>query len=123
MFSWIPILGPIIDGIVSIFSKWQDTALGKYKVDGTVDVEAIKASTQITRDFRDDIGVRITRDIIMFPVAIWIGFISWNNIVCFYYPNLVWTVARYPAGSGLEFLPYAVLTFLFGVTAMRTLRR
>lgn len=121
MFGWIPIVGPIIDGIVSIFSKWQDTSLGKYRVDGTVDVEAMKTSAQIISDTRDDIGIRLTRDIIMFPIALWVGFVSWNNIVVYKYPYLVWTVAKYP--PGLEFLPYTVFTFLFGVTAMKIWKR
>lgn len=123
MFGWIPIVGPIIDGIVSIFAKWQDTSLGKYQVDGTVDVEAIKASAQIISDTKNDIGIRLARDLIMFPVALWMGFVTWNNIILFKFPSLVWTVARYPKDSGLEYLPYAVLSFLFGVTAMKTLRR
>jgi hypothetical protein len=120
MFGWIPILGPIIDGIVSIFTKFQDTSIGKYKVDGTVDVEAIKASTQITEDFKDDVGVRLARDIIMFPVAIWTLIISWDNIVRANWPDLYLEVKAYP--PSVEYLPYAVITFLFGVTAMKIWR-
>lgn len=118
---WIPIIGPIIQGIVSVFTKVEDTSLGKYKADVDLDTSAIKGSTTITTAFHDDIGVRLTRDIIIFPVGVWMGFVTWNNIVVYKYPDLVWTVAAYP--PSLANLPYAVMVFLFGMTAMQIWRR
>lgn len=116
MLGWLPIVGPIIDGIVSIFSKYQDTALGKYKVDGTVDVEAIKASSELAEQTSTDIGVRLARDLIMFPVAFWTAVVSWDNLVVYVFPSWFWKVAPYP--TSLSYLPYAVIVFLFGSTAM-----
>ena len=116
MFGWLPIIGPIIDGIVSIFTKYQDTELGKYTVDGKVDVEAMEASSQIITTTNTDIGVRLTRDLIMFPVAVWTAIISWDNIVVYAFPSVFLKVAPYP--PSLAYLPYAVITFLFGATAM-----
>lgn len=116
MFGWLPIIGPIIDGIVSIFSKFQDTELGKYQVDGTVDVEAMKAANDLAIVTNTDIAVRIARDIIMFPVALWTALISWDSMVVYLHPTWFLRVAPYP--PSLAYLPYAVITFLFGATAM-----
>lgn len=116
MFGWIPLIGPIIDGIVSIFSKWQDTQLGKYKVNGEVDVQAMKASEGIIAATKDDIGVRISRDLMIFPVSVWTSIISWDTIVAIRYPTLMFHVAPYP--SSLEYLPYAVVTFLLGAVGL-----
>lgn len=116
MFGWIPIIGPIIDGIVSIFSKYQDTELGKYTIDGKVDVEAMEASTQIAIALNNDVGIRLARDLIMFPVALWTALISWDNIIKNIQPDWFIRVEAYP--TSVEYLPYAVITFLFGATAM-----
>lgn len=116
MFAWLPIVGPIIDGIVSIFTKYQDTQLAKYTVDGQIDVAAMTAGNQLTLAAQTDIGVRLCRDLIMFPVGVWTAIISWDNIIRPTWPQLYLPVLPYP--PVLEFLPYAVIAFLFGTTAM-----
>jgi hypothetical protein len=121
MFGWIPIIGPIIDGIVRIFSKWQDTVLGKYTVDGKVDVVAMAASEGIIAATRDDIGVRLARDLMIFPVCVWTTLISWDTIVAIRYPGYMFHVAPYP--PALEYLPYAVVTFLLGAVGITTWKR
>lgn len=123
MLSWLPIVGPIIEGIVSIFTKASDTALGKYKEDTVRIKTETEASTQTLVTFKDDIGVRLSRDLIMFPVAAWTALTTWDTIVEHHYPNLVFVTGAFKQGSGLEFLPYAVLTFLFGTIAMNAYRR
>lgn len=121
MLGWLPIVGPIIDGIVSIFSKAMDTKAILYRVDGSVDIEGMKATAALAAATKDDIGVRLCRDMIMFPIAVWMGFVTWDNIVLHKYPDLVWTVERYP--PGLEYLPYAVIAFLFGSAGLIAWKR
>ncbi len=117
----IPILGPLFQMISGMFGKWQDTVLGKYTVDGKVNVEGMKVSEQIIHDTSDDIGVRLTRDIIIFPVAIWTALISYDTIVVHDHANWIFlTVEKYP--PTLEYLPYAVITFLLGWTATKVFR-
>lgn len=123
MFGWIPIIGPIIDGIVSIFGKFEDTQLGKLKIDGDVAITQVNASRDTLRDFKDDIGVRLARDIILFPTSVWTGLIVWDKIVAIRFPDLVWSVSPLSTETGLAMLPYAVLTFLFGAVAMRIWKR
>lgn len=122
MFGWIPIIGPIIDGLFSVFRSFQKGQRVKTVADAAVDIAAMKYSTDLTEAFKDDIGVRLARDLIMFPVAIWTSLISWDTIVA---ENLghdwQFHIARYP--DTLAFLPYAVLTFLFGSTAMTIYKR
>ena len=121
MLGWIPIIGPIIQGLFGMFNKLQDVTITKIQEGAKVDVEGIKASTQIIHDTQDDIGVRLTRDIIMFPVAIWTALISYDTIVVHDHPNWVFlTVEKYP--PTLEYLPYAVITFLLGWTATKVFR-
>ena len=117
MLSWIPVLGPIIQGIVSIFSKVQDKEIVKYKVDGTVDIEAMRASASTIHDLKDDIGVRLSRDLIMFPGSVWCSLYLWDKIVAHHYPTLVWNVAS--LDGPLAILPMALLTFFFGLAALR----
>lgn len=121
MFSWIPIIGPIIDGIVHIFSKYQDTVLGKYKVDGTVDVEAMKASANIIQSTKDDICLRLLRDALCLPVVVWTMIIGWDTIVVRHHPEWVWIVEKYPAS--VEYLPYAVIMFLLGNIGINAWKR
>lgn len=116
MLGWIPVIGPIIQGIVGIFGKWQDTVLGKYTIDGKVDVAAMQASEGIIATTRDDIGVRLARDLLLFPVIIWTDLIVWDKIVVIEHPNLVFSVADLP--SSIAYLPYAVITFLLGAVGM-----
>jgi len=121
MFGWIPVIGPIIDGIVHIFNKYEDTQLGKYKVDGTVDVAGMKASADIIASTKDDIGVRLARDLLLFPVIIWTDLIVWDKIVAIHYPHLVYGVALLP--DAISYLPYAAVTFLLGNVGLIAWRR
>lgn len=121
MLGWIPFIGPVIDGIVSIFSKWQDTTLGKYQVDGQVDSQVIQSSTQITLASMTLIPVRIARDMIMFPGSAWCGLYTWDKIVAHHYPELVFDVA--PLDGPMAVLPMALLTFFFGITALGIFRK
>lgn len=108
MLSWIPLVGPIIDGIVSIFSKFKDTQLGMR----TAEVQEAQVSAQIIQTNSSNIGLRIIIDMICFPVAAWTMFISWDTIVAKRFPELMWHTANYP--TSVSYLPYAVLTFLLG---------
>lgn len=121
LLGWLPIVGPIIDGIVSIFNKRQDVSLAKYKVDGQVDTQILQSSTQVTLASQDYISVRIARDIIMYPGSIWCGLYLWDKIVAHKYPWLVWDVA--PLDGPLALLPMALLTFFFGMAAMGIWRK
>lgn len=121
MFSWIPVLGPIIQGLTTVFIKSKDTELEKIRIDADVHNQDVLASTRILEAFKDDIGLRFMRDLVCFPVVIWSVIIGWDTVVALRFPELKFNVAEYPAS--VSYLPYAVLIFLLGnvgINAWRT---
>jgi hypothetical protein len=116
MLSWLPIVGPVIDGIVSIFTSFKNTELGKYQTDGTVYQAQLQANNAITLAFVRDIPVRLARDIIMFPGSAWCGIYIWDKIIGHHYPHLVFGVL--PLTGSMSYLPYALLGFFFGAAAL-----
>lgn len=113
MLSWIPILGPIIQGIISIFTKKMDTDVEKLKTTRASDIEEAKVSADIIKTTQDDIGLRIMRDLVCFPIVVWTALVSWDTIVALHYPDLMFHVAGFDRTSA-PYLPYAVITFLLG---------
>ncbi|SRR5258707_6391993 len=110
--AWLPIIGPLIDGLVSIFKAKEDT---KVKLD-TNDVEVIKARATLIATLKDDVMLRLSRDLILLPTSVWTFLIVWDKIVAKPYPHLIWGVTPIDSGTGIEFLPMAVLAFLFGLS-------
>lgn len=123
LLSVLPIVGPIIQGIVDAFGKHEDvtlqrqidankTALGKQVSTDQTDVAIIQARSNVAIAFKDDLGVRLIRDLVMFPVSAWTA--------CYYYtitfPDYSWHVATPP--DAMQYIPYAVIAFLFA-TAYR----
>lgn len=118
---WIPLIGPIIQGIVSMFTSFQNTTLGKYKVDGSVDIETIKASSAIIESTKDDIGIRILRDMLLLPPIVHAGIVGWDTIIVWEYPQWFYKLPPYP--PSLSYLPLACFTFLLGNMAINVWRR
>lgn len=113
VLGWIPIIGPIIQGITGIFSKYMDTKVQLHQADATRDVAEAQVSAQIIHDTNDDICLRLLRDMIIFPIAIWTMLIGWDTIIAKTSWNVwMWHVADYP--DGVKYIPYAVIVFLFG---------
>lgn len=112
MLSWIPLIGPIIQGIVSIFTKAMDTKVETLKTIRTADGQEAQVSAQIIHDTSDDICLRIMRDAVCLPVALWTMIIGWDTIMIRHYPQYTWVVEKYP--DSVSYLPYMVLVFLFG---------
>lgn len=110
--SWIPVIGPILQGIVSIFNKKMDTDVAKLTVKRQSDVEEAKVSAEIIKTTQDSIGLRLMRDIVCFPVVVWSALLGWDTIVALRYPELKFHVANYPDAVG--YIPYAVMVFLLG---------
>jgi hypothetical protein len=121
MLGWIPVIGPIVNGILQYLNKAQDVDLEKYKVDGVVNVEALKAANELSLALKDDIGVKICRDIVIFPMSVWFCLGTWDKIVEHQWPHLVWSTGAFPVTGGLEYLPMVFLTIIGGLAwkAMR----
>jgi len=121
LLGWIPIIGPIIQGITSIFNKRQDVVIQKIKTEGEVTIQETQSSAQIIRDTSDDIGVRLARDLLLFPTIIWMDLIVWDKIMVTRHPELVWTVLPLP--EIVAYMPFAVATFLLGNIGLNMWKR
>lgn len=121
MLGWIPLIGPILQGLFntasSIYGKFKDTQLGMR----TAEVDEARVSAQIIHDTNDDIGIRILRDALCTPVVLWSMIVGWDTIMVRHRPDLVWIVEKYP--PTLEYLPYAVIMFLLGNIGINAWKR
>lgn len=117
MLSWIPILGPIIQGIVSIFTTKMNTDLQVLQTNRTNDVEEAKVAATIIQTTQDDIGLRLMRDLVIFPVVIWTMLLSYDTIIAettwLDHDKWMWHLASFDK-TGAPYLPYAVIVFLLG---------
>lgn len=121
MLTWIPIVGPIIQGIVDIVKGQQDTTVKRYQedtkrlgkeTDADVSVIQTRAAFGIATN---SIGTTLMRDIVMYPVAVHTLLIYWDAIFASH-PAFVFGVKTAP--QELMYIPYAVIAYLF-VTAYR----
>lgn len=90
----------------------MDTDVENLKTVRGADVEEAKVSTQVLSIFKDDIALKICRDLICFPVAIWCALGTYDTIIAKHYPQYMFVVEKFP--PSMETIPYAVLVFLFG---------
>lgn len=117
MLSWIPLLGPIIQGVSSIFTSFSNVDIAKIK---EVQVETTTAA-QIIHDTNDDIALKIMRDLVCFPVVVWAFLIGWDTITVEWWQEVFIPIPQYPQSVG--YLPYAVLIFLLGNIGINTWNR
>lgn len=112
MLSWIPLLGPIIQGISSIFGGYFSEKTAVVQAGAQVTIAETQASVGIIQATQDDILLRILRDMVCLPVVGWSMLIGWDTIVAKRFPDWMFHVADYPAT--VAYIPYAVLVFLLG---------
>lgn len=112
MLSWIPLLGPILQGVSSIFSSWSNTEIAKLQTSSATTIAETNASVQIIQATNDDILLRIIRDFMLLPGAVWFFLGGWDTIVAKHWPELRFLVSEFP--PQLAYYPYAVLVFLLG---------
>ena len=112
MLAFLPVIGPIIEGIASVFNKVQDTKVVEIQTGAQTTQVETQSSAQIIAATQDDIGLRFMRDLLCFPTVVWAGLIGWDTIVAVRYPNWMFHVPAYP--DSVAYLPYAVVVFLLG---------
>src|SRR5258708_38328821 len=131
LLGWIPIIGPVIQGIVNVFSKFLDTKAQIYIAGRVSDVEEAKVAAQIISTTNNDIALRIMRDAVCFPIVVWSMLIGWDTIIgardhsnVLFHPwaaDWMFIVGTYP--DTVAYLPYAVLVFLLGNIGINTWNR
>jgi hypothetical protein len=113
-FGWIPVLGPIIQGIAGIFT-------GFFSKESTIATVEAQSSVAIIQATNNDIGLRLIRDALCIPVVAWCDLVGWDTIMAHHHPKWMWHVASYPAA--VSYLPYAVIVFLLGNIGINTWSR
>lgn len=119
--TFIPIVGPIIEGVTTIYKQKTDTKVALVKEDNALTVQEMSSANQVTSMFVSDVAVRICRDIIMFPGSIFCGTIIWDRWIELRYPDLVWGVK--PLMGSMEYLPHILLLFFFGSAALYWMKK
>jgi hypothetical protein len=123
---WIPLIGPIIQGISSIFTSWFSSTAQIKQAQVQENIALADTSAQIIKTTNDDILLRILRDLAILPVVVWSALIGWDTIIGAYWKdasgdihryhewatNYMWIVGDYP--PAVTYLPYVVMVFLFG---------
>lgn len=118
MFALIPIIGPLFKMITSLFSSYESTELGKYTVDGKVDVEAMQASASIVTSNEMYVGLRLATEALIWPIIIWTDLIVFVTLAKTLHPSWYFVVEKLP--DSIAYLPYAVFTFLLGAVGVVT---
>jgi hypothetical protein len=109
----------LIPSLLAYLTKKQDVDLEKYKVDGTVDVAAISAETEIVKAraalvaaLKDDPVLRWGRRLFIYPVGVWFALIVYDSAFRNILPKgWTWTVLALP--QNLEYVIYVITGFLF----------
>lgn len=121
MFS-LPIIGGILQSILAplfqFLNKKEDTKVVQIQTDGTVKQASITSETvelqtraSVAIAMKDDPGSRVNRDLIMFPVALWICVKTWYLMFHNLIPEYTWEVLDWTKET--QYIPYAVIAYLF----------
>lgn len=121
MLSWIPLVGPIFQGLFStassIYATFKSTQVEQIKAD----VATAQVSARIIHDTNDDISIKILRDALLIGPVVWCLLGSWDTIMVLRYPEWMFHVSKYP--ETMAYLPYAAVTFLLGNIGLNIWKR
>ncbi len=127
ILSVIPVIGPIIQGVVDLFKQRADidlqktldanrTALGKSTDENRTDVAVLQTRLALALATKDDLGPKLIKDVIMYGPAVWILVYFYNLAFRGLIPDWTWTVSAPEAN--MQFIPLAIIGYLF-VTAYK----
>lgn len=123
MWSVFTTIIQFIPRVLGIIEKKIDVDLEKYKVDGVVNVEALKSDVEIIKAraalaeaMKDDLPTRVGRGALIGGTGLWFLLILWDSCFRNLMPEVTWRVLALP--ESIQYLPYAVVAYLF-VTAWK----
>lgn len=121
MFAWIPLIGPIIQGLLntasSMYGKFKDTEVAKR----TADTADAQVGAQIIENNSQYLSFRIMTDAALVMPVVWSALIGWDTIVAKRFPDWMFHVADYPAN--VQYIPYMAFGFLFGALGFNMWKR
>lgn len=117
LIQGLPFFGKLTDAFTNFTNKKMDTALEKYKEDGTVNIEAMKQDTAIIQArtnlaivMKDDPATKYGRWFFIVPTGLFYIGVIWDStglLRDFHKLNMlelpVW----------MQYMPYAVIAYLF----------
>jgi len=129
VLALLPILGPIIQGLIApLFSGIGgivSTVLGSKVEALKVQADVVKTETttsaQIIKDTEDDWGIRLARDILIWPWAAWGGAIGWDSLIVKTHPG--WMLHPVAVPDAVAYMPYVVVVFLLGNVGLEVWKR
>lgn len=116
MFAWLPIIGPIISGIVDVFKAKEDTKVKTLQTLSDQHNKDVAAVTSVVVVNSGKPEIRVLTTMLALPPVVWTGTIVWDKWIESRYPELVWGVNPLPEVIG--WLPYATMVFLLGAAAI-----
>jgi hypothetical protein len=123
------IISPITNAITAIFTKQQDTVLGKYVVDGKVDVSLLQEDTKrlqaqadLNKVLSQYTGDRWIRYLFMAPVGIWFTFYMFDSTFRGLIPSYTWRVLT-PEPQVMMFITWIVGFIFLHTTITTSLRK
>lgn len=119
LLSLIGAIPGALNGLFTWLNKKEDTTLGKYTIDGNVNIAAmqqdtliIQARAQLAAAMKDDPATKMARRLLMYPVCLWFALIVFDSVFREneYIGPYTWRVLALP--GNLSYLPYAVVAYL-----------
>lgn len=102
------IIGPITNTITAIYTKKQDAAIAIDTNDATV----IAARNNLLGQIHKDPAIAVGWYMFIVPTGLWFGAIV---AYCLIHPWFPWYATVLALPPNIQYIPYAVVTFLFGL--------
>lgn len=112
ILGWIPLLGPILQGISGLITPFTNLSATKIKTAAEVTIAETQASVSIIQATNDDILLRILRDAFCLPAVILTWFICWDTLWAEHAREMMWHTAALP--PSYAWYPTTVAVFLVG---------
>lgn len=117
LIQGLPFLGKLTDAFTNFTNKKMDTALEKYKEDGTVNIEAMKQDTAIIQArtnlaivMKDDPATKYGRWFFIVPTGLFYVGVIWDS-TGFLRSWMPLHMLELP--GWMQYMPYAVVAYLF----------
>lgn len=125
MLALIPILGPLIQGIATplfnVIGQYFNTKVELAQTEAGVEKVETESSVNIIQATEGDWGIRLARDILIWPWALWSGAIGWDTLIAKTHPS--WMLHPVAVPESVAYMPYAVIVFLLGNIGLNMWKR
>lgn len=107
----------ILTPIASMFNKKTDAGVEKYKIDGQINVEAmrqdteiIKARADLAKAMKDDPASKIGKWFFIIPTGVYYTLVVYDSCFRKLIPGYTWVILELP--GWMQYMPHAVVAYL-----------